>query len=72
MTDGSMNKDTVVSMTASDEPIEDKRSPSAIFGEMRHSPEQIEELFRSDDTRIRPRFAKQRTKRTKKSCRLSS
>ena len=47
MTDGTANKDTVVQMTGGDESPQETRSPNSILGEIRHSPEQIEELFRS-------------------------
>jgi polyphosphate kinase 2 len=40
-------KDTVVDIDPSQPPGDRKESPSHIFGEMRHSPEQIENLFRN-------------------------
>jgi len=40
-------KDKVVDIDSSQPPGDRRESPSHIFGEMRHSPEQIKELFRS-------------------------
>jgi len=40
-------KDTVVDIDSSQPPGDRKDTPSHIFGEMRHSPEQIKELFRN-------------------------
>jgi polyphosphate kinase 2 len=40
-------KDNVVDIDSSQPPGDRRESPSHIFGEMRHSPEQIKELFRS-------------------------
>ena len=40
-------KDTVVDIDSSQPPGDRRDSPSHIFGEMRHSPEQIKELFRN-------------------------
>ena len=48
MTDQQANKkDTVVDIDPSQPSGDRKESPSHIFGEMRHSPEQIEDLFRN-------------------------
>ena len=47
MTDQQADKpDTVVEIDQNKAPTEKKESPSHIFGEMRHSPEQIKDLFR--------------------------
>jgi polyphosphate kinase 2 len=58
MTDQQASKaDSVVDMDQGKAPGERRESPSHIFGEMRHSPEQIKELFRNGKypykTRIR-------------------
>ncbi len=61
MTDGKSNTDTVVAMTGGDEELARKlpkeKSESAVFGETRHNPEKIRDLFRHGkypyDTRIR-------------------
>ena len=58
MTDQQADKpDTVVEMETPKMPVDKKTSPSHVFGEMRHSPEQIRDLFRNGrypyKTRIR-------------------
>ena len=48
MTDQQVDKpDTVVEIDQNKAPTDKKESPSHIFGEMRHSPEQIKDLFRN-------------------------
>ena len=49
MTQDKSNIDTVVSIKGDDaeNQIEDERSASALFGEMRHSPDKIKDLFRN-------------------------
>ncbi len=49
MTDGKANQDSIVNIAGNDDddlPV-DERSASAIFGDMRHSPDQIRDLFRN-------------------------
>jgi hypothetical protein len=41
--------DSVVDIDQAKTPEERRESPSHIFGEMRHSPEQIKDLFRKDE-----------------------
>jgi polyphosphate kinase 2 len=49
MTDRKLNEDTVVKISGSKAPtlVGEKRTASAVFSEMRHSPDQIRDLFRS-------------------------
>ena len=49
MTDSKAGKDTVVKMASQDElqPVKDTRPAATIFGEMRHNPDQIKDLFRN-------------------------
>ncbi|MCH9693876.1 MAG: polyphosphate kinase 2 [Gammaproteobacteria bacterium] len=47
MTDGTTKTDTVVSLNKDTAIAEPPRNPNSILGEIRHNPEQIEELFRS-------------------------
>ena len=60
MTDGKSNKETVVRISGGEEPdpIGKKRPASAVFGEMRHSPDQIKDLFRSGKYPYKTRIKK--------------
>jgi len=60
MTDRKLNEDTVVEISGSEAPtlVGEKRAASAIFSEMRHSPDQIRDLFRSGKYPYKTRIKK--------------
>jgi len=60
MTDGKTNKDTVVNISDSESPaVEEKPRPaSALLSEIRHSPDQIKDLFRSGKYPYKTRIKK--------------
>jgi polyphosphate kinase 2 len=60
MTDRKLNEDTVVKISGSEAPtlVGEKRTASAVFSEMRHSPDQIRDLFRSGKYPYKTRIKK--------------
>ena len=62
-------KDTVVDIDPSQPSGDRRESPSHIFGEMRHSPEQIKDLFRNGTYPYKTKIRKRSTRSTRKSCR---
>ncbi|NCF72771.1 MAG: polyphosphate kinase 2 [Gammaproteobacteria bacterium] len=60
MTDGKLNKDTLVEISGGEvpAPMAKRRPPSAVFSEMRHSPDKIKDLFRSGKYPYKTRIKK--------------
>jgi len=60
MTDGKSNKDRVVKISGGEvpAPVAKRRPASAVFSEMRHSPDQIKDLFRSGKYPYKTRIKK--------------